>query len=184
MKANQHILSRATSIFILTALLWIPGAQAQRAAFDGQLAFSDGASGDIDAEWRAELPVDATEAAFAASIEALRRQAPIMSRPDWKAYGQQLRDALTVDHEGLRHSALRLIIAYADQLELGNPAVVDLMRVYRDDDSEQARRMAVVALGELDSPLAVAYLERSREFEKSDAVKRTITAVVNDRRAS
>ena len=179
MKTKQHLLSRATSIFCLAALLWIPGAQAQRTSFDAQLAHADGfGSAEMDAEWRAELPSDAAE------IDALRRNAPVMSRTDWKAYGDHLRTALTNEHEGLRHSALRLIIAYAGDLELGNDAVVDLMRIYRDDDSEQARRMAVVALAELDSPLAMDWLERSHDFEQSDAVKRTIAAVVSSHRAT
>lgn len=179
MKTKHHLLSRATSIFCLAALLWIPGAQAQRASFDAQLAHADGfGSADFDAEWRAGLPSEAAE------INALIEAAPIMSRTDWKAYGQRLQDALTFEHEGLRHSALRHIIAYADQLELGNEAVVDLMRIYRDDASESVRRMAVVALGELESPLAMAWLERSRDFEKSDAVKRTIAAVVSTHRAT
>ncbi|MDA0875186.1 MAG: HEAT repeat domain-containing protein [Bacteroidetes bacterium] len=185
MKTNQRLLARATSILCLTALLWIPQADAQSLSFDAQLAFADGAhNADHDAAWRAELPVDPAEDAFAASIDALRRSAPVMSKTDWKTYGEGLQDALAFEHQGLRNSALRLFIAYSERLQLGNEAVVDLMRIYRDDDSEQARRMAVVALGELDSALAVDYLERSLEFEESDAVKRTIAAVVNSHRAA
>jgi HEAT repeat protein len=58
------------------------------------------------------------------------------------------------------------------------------MHIYREDESEQARRMAVVALAELDSKLAVDYLERAHSFEKSDAVRKTIAAVVSAHRAT
>jgi hypothetical protein len=121
---------------------------------------------------------------LARSISLLRENAPVLSATDWKAYGDNLQDALKTGHEGLQNSALRLIVAYGDQLQLGNDAVVDVMRLYREGTSDQTRRMAVVALGEIDSDLALNYLERSRDFEKSETVQRTINAVVSAHRAS
>lgn len=121
---------------------------------------------------------------LARSISLLRENAPVLSATDWKAYGNNLQDALKTGHEGLQNSALRLIVAYGDQLQLGNDAVVDVMHLYREGASDQIRRMAVVALGEIDSNLALDYLERSRDFEKSETIQRTIQAVVSAHRAS
>ena len=178
MKTIKRLTAKATAIFGVTALLFAPVASAQLSSFDAEFAHFD------DAPAYEYVVVEASDeavneiAAFQESIRELRAQAPIMSETDWKAYGQTLHNALEEDHEGLRHSALRLIVAYNEQLQLGNDTVVDLMRIYREDDSEQARRMAVVALGELDSELATRYLERAYTFEKSESVKRTIGAVV------
>jgi len=118
------------------------------------------------------------------SVAELRLNAPTMSVDDWKLYGEQLENALASDHQGLQNSALRLVIAYSDNLDLGNTAVVEVMQLYREGDSDQIRRMAVVALGQMQSKLAVDYLERSYQFEKSESVKKTILAVVNQSRST
>lgn len=196
MKTIKRLLAGATCTACLTALLLAPTANAQLSSFDASLAHFDGqavgttsASLDLEAPGAEPAALDPMveaygEAEFEAAVRNLRDNAPSMSATDWKAYGEQLHDALSLDHEGLQHSALRLIIAYSDNLDLGNDAVVDLMRLYREDDSEQVRRMAVVALGQLDSPLAVDWLERAQSFEKTDTVKRTIAAVVSANRTS
>ena len=196
MKTIKRLLAGATCTACLTALLFAPTATAQLSSFDATLAHFDGqavgstsASLGLDVSGAEPAALDPMveaygDAAFEAAVRNLRNHAPSMSATNWKAYGEQLHEALGLDHEGLQHSALRLIIAYSDNLQLSNDAVVDLMRLYREDDSEQVRRMAVVALGQLNSPLAVDWLERAQTFEKTHAVKRTIAAVVSANRTS
>jgi hypothetical protein len=101
-----------------------------------------------------------------------------LSRTEWDAFGGRLEAALATDHLALNHAALRLVIAYGDKFDLKEEAVFDVMRIYRDDDSERARRMAVVALAEMNSDWALKFLERSSRFEKSKIVKQTILAVL------
>ena len=179
MKTIKRLMARATTAACLMAVISVPAATAQLAHNTVQHpALEQAIPALADSTPLEELATaEATADIVLAALDD-RAQAPSMSRLDWQNYGNHLSDALTGEHVGLRHSALRLIIAYSDQLNMGNETVVDLMKVYRDDDSEQARRMAVVAMAELDSDLAVDYLERSHEFEKSESVKRTIAAVV------
>lgn len=185
MKTIKRLMARATSAACLAAVIFAPTASAQFSNPEAQQpAFEEAVFSLAEREPLKELAEHNATADITDGALAERGAAPSMSQLDWQAYGKRLHNALSESHTGLRHSALRLIIAYSDRLELGNETVVDLMRIYRDDDSEQARRMAVVALAELDSELAVDYLERSHKFEKSDNIKRTIAAVVSAHRAS
>lgn len=183
MKTIKRLLARATAACCL-ALLLSSSVFAQTASFDDADSAFDQAIAALNASGTDWLADDEATQDIATLVSEERAKARVMSSLDWQHYGERLHDALSVAHTGIRHSALRLIIAYSDQLELGNETVVDLMHIYREDDSEQARRMAVVALAELDSGLAVDYLERAHAFEKSDAVKKTIAAVVSAHRAS
>jgi len=164
----------AALVFSATSLT----AVAQLSDFDASLAFFDGASPmDTPAEPLLDEPTTRT-------IAELRSAMPDLSATDWRAYGDALHSGLLESNDGLQSSALQHIIAYGDRLQLGNSTVVEVMKLYRDAENDQIRRMAVVALGELDSELAVDYLERSWNFEKNDSVKRTIAAVVNAHQAS
>ena len=103
-----------------------------------------------------------------------------MTKEDWKAYSHKLEEALASHHDGLTFSALRMIIQYGDNLDLSSLAVFDVMRIYRDHDNERARRMAVVTLGHMKNDWAMAFLQRSLKFEKSDGVKHTMQAAIVD----
>lgn len=105
---------------------------------------------------------------------------PALSSVDWREFGARIEVALASTHRGLKNSALRLIIAYGENFDLSESAVFDVMRLYRDGDSERVRRMAVVALAQIDSEWAIKFLERSVRFEKSDQVRHTILAILNE----
>lgn len=111
-------------------------------------------------------------------LENIPVQTPNLSRVQWNDFADRLEEALDTDHRGLNHAALRLVIAYGDHFKLDEDAVFDVMRIYRNDYSERARRMAVVALAEMNSNWAIRFLERSSRFEKSKTVKQTILAVL------
>ena len=72
---------------------------------------------------------------------------------------------------------MKHVIRYGKNVEV-EEAVFDVMRVYRDGDNENLRRMAVVTLSNMKSDWAIKFLERSERFEKSDAVQQTIRAVL------
>jgi len=184
MKTIKRLVARATATACLTAVLFAPATFAQAPFADDSHDAFDSAVSALSADASSWMEEDDATSDIARMVATELENELKMSALDWQTYGNRLHDALSVDHAGLRHSALRLIIAYSDNLDLGNETVVELMKIYRDDDSEQARRMAVVALAELDSELAVDYLERSHTFEKSDTVKRTIAAVVSAHRTS
>ncbi|MBT8401759.1 MAG: hypothetical protein KJO98_14870 [Rhodothermia bacterium] len=105
--------------------------------------------------------------------------APIskMSVEQWDAFSGNLQDALASGHEGLQIGAMRLSIQYAEHVNLKGSSV-DLMRIYRNHSDDQVRRLAVVALGSLDSHMVTSYLRLHEPFEQSPIVRRTIRAVL------
>jgi hypothetical protein len=104
--------------------------------------------------------------------------AKTLDSAEWKRFGLAIEDALASDYEGVQQSALRLIIAYSNDLNLSSSAVVDVMHLYREGNTEPTRRMAAVSLSKMKSKLALGFLERSSAFEQSAVVKTTIDAIL------
>jgi len=113
-------------------------------------------------------------------LEGIPKESMTLTRTEWAAFGERIELALESSHTGLQHGALRLVIAYGDNIEMSEDAVFDVMRIYRNGQTERARRMAVVALAEMDSRWAIGFLNRSWRFEKSPLVRQTILAVLHD----
>lgn len=176
MNTFTALIRLALSVFLLV-LLALP-ATAQQSEFDESLSVITKASATTDAESEGSSASLEAIIAEVKTLENVPIQAPNLSRVEWDAFGDRLEAALDTDHRGLHHAALRLVIAYGDNFHLDEDAVFDVMRIYRDDDSERARRMAVVALAEMDSNWAFEFLKRSTRFEKSAKVKQTILAVL------
>ncbi|MFQ5569050.1 MAG: hypothetical protein ACE5G0_05210 [Rhodothermales bacterium] len=97
----------------------------------------------------------------------------------WEAFSGNLVHALQSDHEGLKLSALQLVIQYGEKVDVDG-AVFDVVRLYRDHKNEGVRRMAVVAMGKMQNEWAMDFLKRSERFEKSAPVLQTIQAVLAD----
>ena len=70
-----------------------------------------------------------------------------------------------------------MIIFYGDQLDV-KASVFDVVRIYRNHEDDRMRRMAVVALGTMQSGWAIDFLTRSLGFEKTPAVRQTMQAVI------
>ncbi len=102
-----------------------------------------------------------------------------ISAAEWQVFSKNLVQALQSDHEGMQQAAMRLVIQYGDKVDV-QAAVFDVMRLYRDHEDEQVRRLAVVTLGQMNNKWAIRFLERSIEFEKSDTVRHTIESVVSE----
>jgi hypothetical protein len=101
-----------------------------------------------------------------------------MTAADWQVYCDRLEAALASKNEGLRQGALRMVIQYGHYMDFGRLAVFDAVRLYRDHADDRIRRMAVVALLQMNDSWAFDFLERSVPFEKDQTIKRTILAVL------
>ena len=71
-----------------------------------------------------------------------------------------------------------MVIQYGHHMDFGRLAVFDAVRLYRDHKNERFRRMAAVALLQMNDSWAFDFLERSVPFEKNATVKRTVLAVL------
>ena len=122
-----------------------------------------------------------TEAEAKAALVA--SEAAAIDAATWKAFSANLVHALTMDNDGVRVAAMQYIIRYGDKLDVGE-AVFDVMRIYRNHKDDNVRRMAVVALGRMQSDGAIGFLRLSVEYEKSETVRHTIQAVVSEHDAA
>ena len=99
------------------------------------------------------------------------------SAAHWTLFSEGLVEALASGHDGVQQGALRMIIFYGDQLDV-KASVFDVVRIYRNHEDDRMRRMAVVALGTMQSGWAIDFLTRSLDFEKTPAVRQTMQAVI------
>ena len=102
---------------------------------------------------------------------------PTWTEADWQAFSENLVVGLASDNDGLRASALQMIIRYGDRLDVGE-AAFDVARIYRDHKNEGMRHLAAVSCVHLKSAWAVSYLRMSEPFEKSERVQHTIRALL------
>jgi hypothetical protein len=100
-----------------------------------------------------------------------------MSAEQWESFSGNLVAALATRHEGLQMGAMRLALQYADNVDVRG-GLVDIMRIYRNHEDENVRRLAVVTLGSTKSTLAVNYLRLNEAFEDSETIRKTIRAVL------
>ena len=122
-----------------------------------------------------------TEAEAKAALVA--SEAAAIDDATWKAFSTNLVHALKMDNDGVKVAAMQYIIRYGDKLDV-DAAVFDVMGIYRNHHDDNVRRMAVVALGRMQSNGAIGFLRLSMEYEKSETVRYTIQAVVSDYEAA
>jgi len=178
MKTLKQILASACVVALFAFTVTPSFAQSMSA--DAEFAHFDGADALSSSVDPVSVLNTVGDAQIASAVSELRQNPPSMSGQQWKSYGEQLEIALASDHLGVQNAALRLVIAYSDNLNLSSEAVVDVMRLYREGSTEQVRRMAVVSLSQINSSAAIGFLRLSFDFEKSETVKSTIGAVLND----
>ncbi len=94
-------------------------------------------------------------------------------KTDWKAFSENLTNAIASDNEGLRQSAMQHIITYSSKLEMDG-AVFDLVRIYRYEKDQRVRQMAVVALNKIGNSWAMNFLKRNLRFEDNPVIYRQI----------
>lgn len=95
----------------------------------------------------------------------------------WQTFSKSLIHALEMDNDGVKMAALQYIIRYNDNLDV-SVAAIDVARLYRNHDDDNMRRMAAVALSNMQSEWAIGYLRLSANYEKSETVRHTLQAIV------
>ncbi|MEM1269964.1 MAG: hypothetical protein AAF752_00775 [Bacteroidota bacterium] len=129
------------------------------------------------------IPVFATLALFAGLT--LSATAGTETDPDsadsarnWDKFSAALVTNIQAGHPGVQASALRHVVYYGDKVDVSD-AVFDIVRIYRDNDDENLRMLALAALHKMDNTWANDFIARSIPFEKSDRVKRQSLAVLS-----
>ena len=118
------------------------------------------------------------------AIAKLNDEATVLAEQGkWNAFSNNLVTALKSEHDGLKSAAMGMIIRYSAQVEVKD-AVFEVMSIYQNHENESMRRMALVALGQMESGWAIRFLERAERFENSPVLRHTLRAVVAEYNAS
>jgi hypothetical protein len=96
---------------------------------------------------------------------------------DWDAFSKNLVKGLASQNHGLKLSAMQQIIKYSDNLQV-QAGVLDILRIYRSHPDLNTRRLALTALSKTNSNMAMGFLRRAFEFEKSPVLKKQIYFIV------
>lgn len=122
-----------------------------------------------------------TTPVFASSPAPLPTPEATWKAADWDAFSQNLVAALAGENEGLKLSALQMIVRHGEHLDVRD-AEFEVVRLFRDHPDRQVRRLAAVACSELKSGWAMGFLRMSEDFEKDDRVRATIHSLVSENR--
>ena len=98
---------------------------------------------------------------------------------DWELISENLVVAIQSDNPGLQQAAMRLVIQYADNLDMDD-AVLDMMRIYRFNEDTKMRQLALVTLHKIGSEYAMDFAKRNLEFEADEKILKLSQACICD----
>ncbi|MBN2424186.1 MAG: hypothetical protein JXR46_01465 [Calditrichaceae bacterium] len=98
---------------------------------------------------------------------------------NWEAFSVNLVKAIKSGHPGLQQSAMQRIIRYADSLNTKD-AVYPLVQIFRFNDNDKVRRLAMVALAKINSDHAISYLYKYMKFEENVMIRHQCVCIIND----
>jgi hypothetical protein len=98
---------------------------------------------------------------------------------NWDTVSENLVSALQSDNPGLQQSAMRLIIQYADHVDV-DEVVINMMRLYRFSDDSKVRQLALVTLHKIGNEYAMDFVKRNLKFETDEKVIKLSNAILNN----
>jgi hypothetical protein len=98
---------------------------------------------------------------------------------NWDTVSENLVSALQSDNPGLQQSAMRLIIQYADKLDMDD-AVMEMMVIYRFSDDRKMRQLALVTLHKIGSEYAIDFIKRNLKYEADEKIIKLSNAILNN----
>ena len=96
---------------------------------------------------------------------------------DWDAVSKNLVTALQSENDGLQQSAMRLIIQYADQVDVDD-GVFNMMRLYRHSDDSKVRQLALVTLYKIGDENAMDFVKRNLKYETDKKIIKLSNAIL------
>jgi len=101
------------------------------------------------------------------------------SDKDWNKFSQNLVRTLKSNHEGLKQSAMQRVIQYSDNLDVKD-AAFNIYNVYRFEENENLRRLALVALYNTNYSWAMHQIAKDLEKEQSPTLKKQMNFMLNE----
>ena len=98
---------------------------------------------------------------------------------DWERVSENLVIGIKSDNPGVQQAAMRLVIQYADNLNMDD-AVLDMMRIYRFNEDSKMRQLALVTLHKIGSEYAMDFAKRNLKFEADEKILKLSQAAICD----
>ncbi len=95
---------------------------------------------------------------------------------DWQLFSKNLVKSLKSDNQGVRLSAMQLIIEYSNNVDVNN-GVYDVMRTFRDNKDQNVRKLALVTLHKMNNGWAKEFLKMHYKFEENKCIKKMIDQI-------
>ncbi len=102
----------------------------------------------------------------------------VIEKTDWKSFSNNLVEALKSENQGLQTSAMQHVIKYGTQVNVDR-AILDIVRLYRNDKDEQVRRMALVTIHATQNQFALDIVKHDLVFENNLKIRMTMLAILN-----
>ena len=98
---------------------------------------------------------------------------------NWDLVSENLVNALQSDNPGLQQSAMRLVIQYANQVDV-DEAVRNMMGLYRHSDDSKVRQLALVTLHKIGDDYAMDFVKRNLKYETDEKIIKLSNAMLNN----
>lgn len=98
---------------------------------------------------------------------------------NWDLVSENLVVGIYSGNPGVQQAAMRLIIQFADKLNVDD-AEREMMRIYRFNDDSNMRQLALVTLHKIKSEYAMDFARRNLKFEDDEKVLKLSQAAVCD----
>ena len=95
----------------------------------------------------------------------------------WDQFSKGLVQALQSENDGLRLSAMQMVIKYGNKVDVG-AARYDVMDTFLYSKDRRVRQLALVALSKINNTFDMGLLERQISFEEDPVIKNQIAAVL------
>jgi hypothetical protein len=95
----------------------------------------------------------------------------------WQTFSDNLTKSLKSENPGVQYSAMQLIIEYSDNIDVTD-GVYDVMRVFRNNNDQKVRKLALVTLYKMNSDWAIEFLKMHQKYEENNEIKKTIASIV------
>jgi len=119
-------------------------------------------------------------AALAVAIVFLSLNVTLADHPanvDWDKFSNSLVKSLKSDNEGVRLSAMQLVIKYGDKVNVSS-ARYEVMDTFMNHDNQKVRQMALVTLYKINNVFDMGLLERQYKFEEDPVIQNQLAAIL------
>jgi hypothetical protein len=89
---------------------------------------------------------------------------------NWKLFSEGIKMALQSTNPGLRESAMLLIVKHGTKLDLKD-SVEDLVKFYRSQQAERTRKLALLAIYQLDQEKALELLAENLKADQKKTME-------------